>query len=158
VSKTKVGIKFVNEKFTTISKQYDEFYESYQQKQKEIQGKLTELLSTYVPLFEESSELISEIDILCTFANVALNSSIPFVRPEMKPKDVGDIILKKSRHPCLEVIDSIEVIANDIELKRNDKTFVILTGCNMGGKSTFIKQIAINVLMSQIGSFVPCEE
>ena len=142
----------------TYSTKYDEIYQIYQKKQKEIQKKLTDCISTYVPLIEESSELISELDILSTFAIVGLNSSIPYVRPIMKEKEKIDIILKKSRHPCLEAIDSLEVISNDIELKNDEKRFIILTGCNMGGKSTFIKQVALIVLMSQIGSFVPCDE
>eukprot|EP01080_Neovahlkampfia_damariscottae_P006482 gene6482-10487_t len=158
VNKTKVGLKFVNDKFLTFSQKYDECYKVYQKKQKEIESKLTDCISTYVPLIEESSELISELDILSTFAIVGLNSSIPYVRPTMQNKEEMDIILKKSRHPCLEAIDSLEVISNDIELKKDDKSFIILTGCNMGGKSTFIKQVALIVLMSQIGSFVPCDE
>ena len=68
------------------------------------------------------------------------------------------MVVKGARHPCLEEQPDVEFIANDHEMHKDSSEFVILTGPNMGGKSTYIRQIGVIALMAQVGSFVPASE
>nr|XP_029119194.1 DNA mismatch repair protein MSH2 isoform X3 [Elaeis guineensis] len=108
-------------------------------------------------VFETLSVILSELDVLLSFADLATSCPIPYVRPDITPSDKGDIILEGSRHPCVEAQDGVNFIPNDCTLVRGKSWFQIITGPNMGGKSTFIRQVGVNVLMAQVGCFVPCD-
>ncbi|KAH0891562.1 hypothetical protein HID58_053991 [Brassica napus] len=98
------------------------------------------------------------MDVLLSFADLAASCPTPYCRPEVTSSDVGDIVLEGSRHPCVEAQDWVNFIPNDCRLMRGESWFQIITGPNMGGKSTFIRQVGVTVLMAQVGSFVPCDK
>ena len=102
----------------------------------------------------KTAKTISVVDALCCFAQVA--SDFNFCKPNVNNGDVIDI--KNGRHPIVEVAltDSM-FVPNDTYLDTDDNRFSIITGPNMAGKSTYMRQTAIIVLMAQMGSFVPAQ-
>ena len=111
-------------------------------------------------IFQFSTELrtwekrISLLDMLLSFAEVA--EAYNYVRPIFV--DNGSLILTKSRHPVVESLFKTEVFTpNDVHLNQTNRHLAILTGPNMAGKSTYIRQVGLIQIMAQIGSFVPAE-
>ena len=98
------------------------------------------------------SQSLSVIDVICSFARIGLDNS--YIRPDIN--DERRIIIKNGRHPVVEeVIGLVNYVPNDVYMSNGDANVIVLTGPNMAGKSTYIRQTAIIVLMAHIGSFVP---
>ncbi|KAJ3440716.1 DNA mismatch repair protein msh2 [Anaeramoeba flamelloides] len=153
----KNGVKFTTKKLTKLNQESVEIEEKYEKKQQEVVAQVVRVCKSYSTIFDIVCELISEIDVLSSFATIASDSILPYIRPTMLEMEKGTIILKESRHPCLEVQEDVNFIPNDLYAD-NDSSFLIITGPNCFGKSTYIKQIGMIILMAQIGSFVPCTE
>ena len=100
----------------------------------------------------KTGRAVARLDVLCSLAFVAVNNG--YCRPTV---DAGDeIIIKDGRHPVVEqMLGGAPFVPNDTELNCSDCRCAIITGPNMAGKSTYMRQVAIIVLMAQIGSFVP---
>jgi DNA mismatch repair protein MutS len=98
---------------------------------------------------------LGTLDALAAFADVAARHR--YVRPHMAP--AGEpLVIKEGRHPVVEQASRDAFVPNDAGLDNRDAQIVLLTGPNMGGKSTYLRQVALIVLMAQAGSFVPAEE
>jgi len=103
---------------------------------------------------EMTTDALAQLDVLCSLASVASDNR--YTRPEMDMSSV--ISLKASRHPVVEaLIDNSRFVSNDVYLDDRENRVAIITGPNMAGKSTYMRQTALIVLMAQIGSFVPCD-
>ena len=152
------------ERFITEElKKHEDDVLSAQTKSAELEYKIYCDLREYSKEFIESIRKIalnlSQIDVLLSFAVSAVENN--YVKPEIT--DANELCIKNGRHPVVEKILPLgEYVANDLRLvggeeNYGDAEFMILTGPNMAGKSTFMRQQAIIVLMAQIGSFVPAE-
>ena len=107
----------------------------------------------YIPKLQEISKVISEIDVLQSFALVA--EKYNYVRPNIN--DNNEIRLIDSRHPVVEKVIKDEYVSNDIIMDKNT-SILLITGPNMAGKSTYMRQLGITVIMAQIGCFIPAKE
>lgn len=98
---------------------------------------------------------LATLDVLVGFAEVAARSR--YVRPRITPAGTP-IAIREGRHPVVEAMSTEPFVPNDCELDGRQCQIVILTGPNMGGKSTYLRQNALIVLMAQVGCFVPAED
>jgi DNA mismatch repair protein MSH2 len=153
----KDGVKFTSISLKKVSRQYEDLSKQYDEQQDAIAQKALEVVKTYVPVFEGLNEIIARMDVLLAFAHVSAVASPSFTRPLMQKRGSGCIKLQGARHPCVEMMDNVSFIANDAELVRGESNVQVITGPNMGGKSTYIRQTGVVVLLAQIGCFVPCD-
>lgn len=152
----KDGIRFNNSVLRQLNEEFQAYKDTYNEVQSKLADEVIKVAGGYSEPMQMLSDIIAHIDALISFAHVSANAPIPYVRPKVTPKGVGHINLEMARHPCLEVQDDVSFIANDITLERGQKEFLIITGPSMGGKSTYIRQTGVIVLMAQLGCFVPC--
>jgi DNA mismatch repair protein MSH2 len=132
--------------------------ENYNRTQSGLVNEVVQVASSYVPVVEKLAAVLAHLDVIVSFAHVSVHAPTSYTRPKMHPRGTGNTILKEARHPCMEMQDDISFITNDISLMRGESEFLIITGPNMGGKSTFIRQTGVIALMAQIGCFVPAAE
>lgn len=143
--------RFVNEKLKTFEEQILSAEERVKEFETKIFNGLLEELMRYVPAIKEISQEVAIIDCFLSLAEVA--QKYKYVKPEI---DNGDVIeIKDGRHPVVEVEMKGEFVPNDVYVDRNENMLLIITGPNMAGKSTYLRQLAITVIMAQMGSFVP---
>jgi DNA mismatch repair protein MutS len=143
--------RFVNEKLKTFEEQILSAEEKVKELETKIFNGLLDNLMKYVSAIKALSQEIAVIDCFLSLAEVA--QRYRYVKPEI---DTGDVIeIKDGRHPVVEVEMSGEFVPNDLYIDRDQNMLLIITGPNMAGKSTYLRQVALTVIMAQIGSFVP---
>ena len=119
-------------------------YNAFVEIRDEIEGKIKRV--------QKTAEVIATLDTLCSLAQVA--EDMNYVEPQVDKSGVIDI--KDGRHPVIErMLPAGSFVPNDTYLDRTDSRLAIITGPNMAGKSTYMRQVALITLMAQIGSFVP---
>lgn len=111
-------------------------------------------IRSYIREIQETSQAIAQLDVLESFANVS--SKFGYVKPVID--ESYTLQIEKGRHPVIEqMITDGMFVANDVYLNNTDTSMLIITGPNMAGKSTYMRQTALIVLMAQAGCFVPCQ-
>ena len=117
--------------------------------------KIREEIAKNIVRLQNTATLVSTLDVLSSFAQVAedMNYCMPHV------DNSGIIDIKAGRHPVIEkMLGTGEFVENDTYLDKDENRLSIITGPNMAGKSTYMRQVALITLMAQVGSFVPAEE
>ncbi len=115
----------------------------------EIFQAIRDEIKKYTEKIQSLSETVSTIDVLRSFAEVAVNNN--YVRPLFT--DTGNIEIIDGRHPVLEKVSQDAYVPNNLVMNNNNFLHLI-TGPNMGGKSTYMRQVALAIIMAQVGSFV----
>ena len=105
-----------------------------------------------LPRIQQTAAAVAGLDMLCGLATVALNNN--YCCPTVDLSD--EIEISEGRHPVVEqLLDGVPFVPNDTKLNNRENQIAVLTGPNMAGKSTYMRQVALIVLMAQVGSFVP---
>ncbi|HLS61339.1 MAG TPA: DNA mismatch repair protein MutS [Virgibacillus sp.] len=114
---------------------------------------IREQIKNQIPMLQSLAEVVSQIDVLQSFATVSEANN--YTRPTFVEKE---LVIKNGRHPVIEqVMQDGSFVPNDVTLNEAENVLLI-TGPNMSGKSTYMRQLALIAIMGQIGCFVPCEE
>ncbi|RMX73841.1 hypothetical protein D0869_13199 [Hortaea werneckii] len=158
LSTQKNGVFFTTHAMTEMRREFDRLSENYNRTQSGLVNEVVSVAASYCPVIEKLAGVLAHLDVLVSFAHVSVHAPTSYVRPKVHPRGTGNTVLTEARHPCMEMQDDISFITNDVSLIRSESEFLIITGPNMGGKSTYIRQIGVIALMAQIGCFVPCTE
>ena len=151
----KDGTKFSTPALRRLSDDRVALDRSYASQQRHLVERVVDVAASFASVLLQASGLLAELDVLAAFGDLAACSPTAYCRPALTPKGGGDLVLRGSRHPCVEVQDGVEFVPNDCVLERGTSWFHVITGPNMGGKSTFIRQVGVCVLMAQVGCYVP---
>ncbi|KAI4862318.1 DNA mismatch repair protein msh-2 [Hypoxylon rubiginosum] len=157
-STQKNGVYFTTKLLQSYRREFDQLSQTYNRTQSGLVNEVVSVAASYCPVLEQLAGVLAHLDVIVAFAHCSVHAPTSYVRPTIHPRGEGSTILKEARHPCMEMQDDVQFITNDVELRRAESSFLIITGPNMGGKSTYIRQIGVIALMAQIGCFVPCTE
>lgn len=173
----KAGVFFTTVELSSLSSEFTRIMDAYASQQSAIVSEIRSIAATYIPIFTKLSTVLDNLDVISSFAVVATCAPVEYVKPARiwgLEEEGRRMRVWQARHPCLEVTEGISFIPNDYVLgpthdkgkvtsENGDawdsgKDFYLITGPNMGGKSTYIRTLGVICLMNQIGSFVPCSE
>jgi len=144
--------------FTMELKEYESQVLNAQEKMAELESSLFRQVCRQVGGWGErilaTADALAYLDVFCSLAEVAVRHN--YCRPKLSDDDV--LSIASGRHPVVEIsLGGEHFIPNDTNMSNRDAQLIILTGPNMSGKSTYLRQVAIIALMAQIGSFVPAD-
>ena len=153
VSHLQTNVKITCVKLKKLSRIKEKLLEEYLNAQVDLEHKIIEYVSEFLPYIIDSNDLVGHLDAILSLAHACFTAPSSYCRPVFN--DYGIIDIKSSRHPYLE--QNCLCVENDIYMQKYQKNLVLITGPNMGGKSTFLKQIALCVIMAHIGCFLPAD-
>jgi DNA mismatch repair protein MutS len=154
----KQTLKNAERYITPELKEYEEKVLSAEEKSQareyELFVQLRELVAAQTHRLLQTGEVLAQLDVLAALAELAVSRQ--YVRPELSDEPI--LHVKDGRHPVLEqTLPPGTFVPNDVTLGPNEGMFLLITGPNMSGKSTYIRQVALLTLLAQIGSYVPAQ-
>ncbi|WP_062197937.1 DNA mismatch repair protein MutS [Massilibacterium senegalense] len=121
----------------------------------ELFQSIREQVKPYIQNLQQLAKTISELDCYLSFATISENYH--YTRPFFSNN--GSLMISSGRHPVVErVMDQQVYVENDVHMNEEDRKLLLITGPNMSGKSTYMRQVALTSIMAQMGCFVPCEK
>lgn len=153
----KGGVRFTSDKLTALNDDFIRSRDEYEDQQKTIVDEVIRVALGYLGSLTRLNNYIAQVDCFLSFAIAAASAPLAYVKPKMISDEPRVLKLHGLRHPCLELQDDITYIANDVSFQSGETNMYIITGPNMGGKSTYIRSVGAAVLMAHVGAFVPCD-
>uniref|UniRef100_A0A0K0EZM1 DNA_MISMATCH_REPAIR_2 domain-containing protein n=1 Tax=Strongyloides venezuelensis TaxID=75913 RepID=A0A0K0EZM1_STRVS len=159
------GVVFVTDVLEQINEVYVNCLKDYKERETSYVVKVLEMAYENTSTINAMFDFVAELDVFVSLAVFATSTTKSFVRPNILEHTNIDeervLQMTQLRHPVVETSPNIDFIPNDIKLSSYEGVgprFVLITGANMGGKSTFLRSVALGVLLGQIGCPVPCDE
>ncbi|BFU22402.1 DNA mismatch repair protein msh2 putative [Entamoeba histolytica] len=150
--------KFTFKEMQTLNVKRDKLKLKEEEINKKFIEEINKVVEGYKEKFQELENMIGYIDCIQSFATVSIDNNQGYSKPTIYESEKGIIKIIKARHPLIENNSINSFIENDIDIDRKETRFQIITGPNMGGKSTYLRMIGLCVIMAQIGMFIPCSE
>ena len=149
------GERFITEELKNLEEDILTSREKSLKIELEIFAKIKSLLAEHITHIQRSSKAVAFLDCVNSLAIVA--KKFGYVRPKIA-KEGSELIISGGRHPIVESVSNSQFIPNDTRLHSNGDRMMIITGPNMAGKSTYMRQVALITIMAHMGSFVPAKE
>ncbi|CAJ0578112.1 unnamed protein product, partial [Mesorhabditis spiculigera] len=147
------GVRFRDDNLDALNAEYLDAEKLYASAQEDLESQVVQTCCGYASALSTLSSSLAIVDVIASLATLAAESSRTYTKPKLLPMGTGIFEVKQCRHPVLEVVKDSAFIPNDVKLDEKDR-MVILTGANMGGKSTYLRSTALCALMAQMGSWV----
>ena len=134
-------MRFTNNRFDALANRLARLKGVYEKLQTDLLVQVNDIAATFFEVFEEATSLVTEIDVLCSFALASVQAPIPYKRPTVHSTDLGKLYVSGGRHPLVEAQGECKFAKNDCDMILGRSWFQFITGPTMGGKSTSIKQV-----------------
>ncbi|CAH2084761.1 unnamed protein product [Euphydryas editha] len=154
IDAVKGGARFKTNALESITDDYLQTKTAYEKEQDKVVAEIIGIAAGYSECLSCLSHILSRLDVLVSFAVAATTAPLPYCRPIIT-ESLDEFILKDVRHPCLEVQEGVSYIPNDVIFKRDSCIMHIVTGANMGGKSTWMRSCGVAALLAHAGCPVP---
>ncbi|XP_045535961.1 DNA mismatch repair protein Msh2 [Papilio machaon] len=154
IDAVKGGVRFKNNSLENITDEYVQTKDTYEREQDKVVAEIVNIASGYSECLFNLSHMISRVDVLVSMSVAACSAPLPYCRPVITDS-MEELLLSEVRHPCLEVQEGVSYIPNDVHFKRGKCVMHIITGANMGGKSTWMRSCGAAVLLAHAGCPVP---
>lgn len=152
----KMECMFTTPELEKLNANFSAAITAYEKQSKQLADKALAVAATYTPVVERLAELLGDIDALAALARVVLSAPCQFCRATTSA-DGKTFEIKGATHALVVANSEKSFVANDLNMDKETSRLHIITGPNMGGKSTYIRSVALIALLNQIGSFVPCQ-
>ena len=148
------GERYITEELKELEERILSAHEQALALEAELFEELRVAVAGQLHRIQRTAAAVAQLDVLCSFARISLDNR--YTRPLLSAGD--EIVIRGGRHPVVElVLEGVPFVPNDALLDCGENQIAIITGPNMAGKSTYMRQVALTVLMAQIGCFVPAE-
>ncbi|XP_013138068.1 PREDICTED: DNA mismatch repair protein Msh2-like [Papilio polytes] len=154
IDAVKGGVRFTSAALQALSQDYLDTKQTYEKEQDKVVAEIVNIATGYSECLFNLSHMVSRVDVLVSFAVASCSAPLPYCRPDLT-ETADELMMRDLRHPCLELQEGISYIPNDVHLKRGKSVMQIVTGANMGGKSTWMRSCGAAALLAHAGCPVP---